>query len=100
MGKTRKSKHISSVGAPEILLYDANPGRIHGATITSWNGPPEIDLALLFGNSSSKVSVSGGAQPPQFASVNRGSEPETINLSDGTKIIFATAAEPAIADPA
>ena len=100
MGKTRKNRHISSVGAPEILHYDANPGRIHGATITSWNGPPEIDLALLFGNPSPKVSVSGGTQPPQFAPDDRGSKAETVSLSDGTKIFFATAAEPAIADPA
>jgi hypothetical protein len=100
MVKTRKRSRITSVGPPEILLYDANPGRIHGATITSWNGPPEIDLASLFANSPSKVSVSGSGQQPQFTSASETSHSKTVRLSDGTRIIFATAVEPALADPA
>ena len=99
MERTRKRSYVSSVGPPEILLYDTNPGRIHGATITSWNGPPAIDLASLFANASSKVSVAGSTQPPQFTPAGKTSNSRIISLSDGTQIIFATATEPAVADP-
>ena len=99
MEKTRKRSYVSSVGPPEILLNDANPGRIHGATITSWNGPPAIDLASLFAGASSKISVGGSGQPPQFTPAEQTTNSSTVSLSDGTKITFATATEPTVADP-
>jgi len=96
MEKTRKRTYVLSVGPPDTLLLDASPGRIHGATITSWNGPPDIDVTSLFANAASKVSVGGGAQSPQLTPAGQATDASTVRLSDGTKITFATATEPPI----
>ncbi len=77
--------------AHDAELKDARPGRIHGATITSWNGPPEVDLAALFAGSSG-TTVSGSGQPndPMESAVP---EAGVVRLSDGTQITFATAGQ-------
>ena len=62
---------------------DALPGRIQGATITSWHGSPEIDLDALFAKSSNGATVAGSAP----ASTNY-LEQGTVALSDGTRITF------------
>jgi hypothetical protein len=70
-------------------MDDAGPGRIHGATITSWNGPPEIDLASLFAHTPSGVSIGGSARTPNPMQTQAPARPATVCLSDGTEITFA-----------
>ena len=73
-------------------LDDARPGRIRGATITSWNGPPEVDLAALFARPSGQASVTGSGQVTVTADP-KPAEPGIVQLSDGTQITFATAGQ-------
>lgn len=65
---------------------DERPRCIQGATITSWNGPPEIDLEALFAKPANGPSVTGAGTAP--ARENR-REQGTVALSDGTQITFA-----------
>ena len=49
--------------------FDGRPRGISGATITSWDGPPEVDLETLFSNPDNQVSVAGaGSQTVRAAS--------------------------------
>jgi hypothetical protein len=72
-------------------LLDARPGRIQGATITSWPGPPEVDLASLFAKPDAGGTVSGSTAKPAAPVPVHNQSPRTISLSDGTEITFATA---------
>jgi hypothetical protein len=79
-------------GKTEADLSDARPGRIQGATITSWTGPPEIDLGALFAKPAGDATVGGGGQRIEpIEAVQSGSG--TVRLSDGTQITFATAGQ-------
>jgi hypothetical protein len=64
---------------------DARPRRVPGATITSWHGSPEVDLDALFAGSANGATVAGSA-----ATSTAHSDHETVALSDGTRITFAT----------
>lgn len=72
-------------------LVDTGPRRIHGATITSWPGSPDVDLDAFFARPASGATVTGAivAKTPQADSYIYG----TISLSDGTRITFATAGQ-------
>lgn len=86
ISKTRSARHDRY--ALEVELPDTRPRRIQGATITSWSGPPDIDLTALFARPASGVTVTGAA--PDGGS-QKGCPPEgTVSLSDGTRIKFAT----------
>jgi hypothetical protein len=63
----------------------SRPGRIAGATITSWHGSPEVDLSALFAKPSRRATVTGSA--PAEASRP---ESKPISLSDGTEITFTS----------
>jgi hypothetical protein len=60
------------------------PLHVPGATVTSWNGSPEIDLDALFAKPAGGATVAGGT--PGAANHR---DPETVSLSDGTRITFA-----------
>jgi hypothetical protein len=84
----------------DIELQDSRSGRIRGAAMRSWTGPPEVDLAALFANPCSGGSVGGSAailtEPPAQpdgagSPAKRGSAPTTVSLSDGTQITFTSA---------
>jgi hypothetical protein len=62
---------------------DERPRRVPGATITSWNGPPQIDLDALFDRSASGPTVAGAAK----ASPDRAKD-NTVSLADGSRITF------------
>lgn len=73
---------------PDPEWDDAAPGRIHGATITSWNGPPTVDLAELFARAPAGVSVGGSSRSSPPAPSNTAAPRQTVCLSDGTEITF------------
>jgi hypothetical protein len=61
----------------KTLLYppgddriDARPRGVSGATITSWDGPPEVDLEPLFSKPDDHASL-GGAVSQAAGSVSR-----------------------------
>jgi hypothetical protein len=62
---------------------DERPRRIPGATITSWNGAPQIDLEALFERSTSGPTVAGAAKAGPVRHAN-----ETVALADGSRITF------------
>jgi hypothetical protein len=82
LSTTRLNK--SQQDALDAERADTGPGRIHGATITSWHGTPEIDLDALFARAPLGATVAGGAcdEPARYVS-------STVALSDGTRITFA-----------
>lgn len=65
---------------------DPRPRGVRGATITSWQGTPDIDLTSLFaqGRTAATLAGSGGGSSPP---------PGAMALSDGTEISFATPAD-------
>jgi hypothetical protein len=67
--------------------YSDRPAHITGATVTSWPDITYFDVAALLmrGTSSTSISASSTAGGPSTP------ERDTISLSDGTKISFATA---------
>jgi hypothetical protein len=84
----------------EVEFLDSGPGRVAGSTITSWPGPPVIDLVALFARPFSGVSRDPSANPagttisgatPGRATYSRQLAEATVSLSDGTRITFATA---------
>ena len=89
----RKANTILSTrpGEPATDLTDARPGRIQGATITSWNGPPEIDLAALFARPTGEATIAGGGQ--RIEPIEAAPPSGTVHLADGTQITFATAGQ-------
>jgi hypothetical protein len=59
-------------------------------TITSWNRPPEVDLAALFAKPAHGGSVTGSgfrSGEPAASALTPG---KTVALSDGTEITFST----------
>ena len=90
----RKTTIIRQPAAEDVTaeLDDARPGRIRGATITSWNGPPEVDLAALFARPSGGASVTGSGQATKTPET-KPATPGIVQLSDGTQITFATAGQ-------
>ena len=87
LSKTR-SAHDKQYKADDANL-DTRPRGIAGATITSWNASIEIDLTSLFARSAPGTSVTGSASAGPV-----GFERNTVALSDGTKITFATTDDP------
>lgn len=63
------------------------PGRIAGATVTSWPGIAHIDVATLLMHATSSTSISGSSTAGGPSTPER----DTVSLSDGTSISFATA---------
>jgi hypothetical protein len=65
---------------------DERRRRIPGATITSWNGSPEIDLGALFEQPANSPAMAGAtkAAPDRAAT-------DTVALTDGTQITFGYA---------
>jgi hypothetical protein len=83
----------------KTLLYppgddrlDARPRCISGATITSWDGSPDIDLDTLFSKSNDQVSLTGAASTPvstkgQTAENKPNNEPLTFATLDQFKTV-------------
>ncbi len=61
------------------------PRGVRGATITSWEAPPEIDLTSLFAGHKAGSSLGGSS--------SGGVSHDAMELSDGTEISFATLAD-------
>jgi hypothetical protein len=92
-----------------VEFIDSGPGRVPGSTITSWPGPPVIDLTALFarppsgGPSESSpasplgTTISGAMAGRAARRKHHGTT--TVSLSDGTQITFATADPLAVVDP-
>lgn len=76
----------------KALLYppsddrlDARPRGISGATITSWDGPPEVDLEALFSRSDDHVSVTGSASQAVPAA-----SPTPVDVPKDEQVAFTT----------
>ena len=89
MRKLRRRLVARSVDPPGVELDDAPPGRIPGATITSWDGPPDIDLAAFFAGSHTGESVAGSRRHSAPPEAKPAPAKKTVCLSDGTEITFA-----------
>lgn len=89
MGKSQPSRWAGPSAAPDMDVEDTGPGRISGARITPWNGPPQVDLVSLFAKDSTGTTVSGGGGTPPSASEQPVPPPTVVCLSDGTEITFA-----------
>ena len=89
MGKLRRHPIARSVDPPGLELEDEPPGRIPGATIKSWNGPPDIDLAAFFAGSHAGETVTGSRRRPPSPDARTAAARKTVCLSDGTEITFA-----------
>jgi len=102
MGKaTRTSRRNSATQSGNPDEPEALPGRIKGATITSWRGPPRVDLEALFAKPATGATVGGSGGtgpggPPAERDEASGAKAKTVSLSDGTQITFATAAPVAV----
>jgi hypothetical protein len=91
-------------------FINSGSGRVQGSTITSWPGPPVIDLAALFSRPMPSNASNQSPADPVGATITgaTGSEVEqpkrpqkaTVSLSDGTTITFTTAERGAIVDVA
>ena len=82
--------------APCAEAMGTRPGRITGAKISAWSGSLAIDLGALFARRPAGLTIGGGSPPDTPAApVSLASCPpaETVSLSDGTKITFATASQ-------
>jgi hypothetical protein len=76
---------------PDDDRLDARPRGISGATITSWDGPPDIDLDALFSKSSDQVSLTGAASAPVSSPVSTAeNKPQDEPLTFATIDQFAT----------
>jgi hypothetical protein len=64
---------------------DTRQRRIPGATITSWPGSADIDLAAFFARAASDTTITGAVNAEPFDRTAKG----TVSLSDGTRITFA-----------
>jgi hypothetical protein len=84
ISKTRIADHRRFTSEEETL--DTRPRCIPGATITSWHGSLDVDLSALFAKprNGATVAGAGSAESPH-------TERDTVSLSDGTQITFATA---------
>ena len=67
---------------------DDRPRGVTGGTITSWNGPPDVDLDALFAKPSDQVSLPGAASAP----VSADNQP-AAKAPKGEPITFATTAQ-------
>ena len=84
---------------PSTETMDTQPRRIAGATISSWSGSLAIDLSALLARrppdlSIGGVSIGGGPSldaPGTPTAPSDRTAAETVSLSDGTQITFATA---------
>lgn len=96
MRKISKTRSTAARGAMDADLRGNRPLRVPGATITSWRGPPDIDLNAIFSRPASGVTVAGagaGQDDHNLRSMAECRTPGTVSLSDGTTITFATAVQ-------
>lgn len=94
--------------ATDVEFIDSGPRRVAGSTITSWPGPPVIDLTALFARPLSGGPLERSLASPLGPTISgaipaRVGPPEhppkaTVSLSDGTRITFASADRFAIDD--
>jgi len=93
MGKVRKGLSARSPQpVPYVATDPAGPGRIHGASITSWNKPPDIGAPPFLADDPSRVTVGGSAATGDPAGRLHHSRPGTVRLSDGTQVTFSPTA--------
>ena len=90
MKKPARSPPAQAVGPVKVDFNTMEPGRLHGATITSWNGPPEINLTAFFARCPMGTSVGGSDRRAQPDAPGKRQTPQTVALSDGTEITFLT----------
>jgi hypothetical protein len=84
MRKISQSKSaIDNLRTQDQTYADERPRRIPGATITSWNGAPQIDLDALFEQSTSGPTVAGAAKSGPTRPAD-----DTVSLTDGSRITF------------
>lgn len=111
IGKTRspgreRPSSSNDVSLAALDMRDQRPQRVAGATISGWSASLEIDLGALFARPPAGASIASGVDPgPKDAALPplsptpmaTGVDPtgcpagETVSLSDGTSITFATA---------
>ena len=85
MRKISKAKSaIDSQYTEEPDDVDERRRRIPGATVTSWNGSPEIDLGALFERPAKSPIGATKAASDRAAT-------DTVALADGTQITFSHA---------
>jgi hypothetical protein len=93
MGKVRKGLSARSPQpVPYIATDPAGPGRIHGASITSWNKPPDIGVPPFLSDNASKGTVGGSGATGDPTDQSAYARPSTVRLSDGTQVTFSPSA--------
>jgi len=80
---SQSQSSINNVNTDDHTYGDERPRRVAGATITSWNGPPQIDLEALFAGSGAGPTIAGGARSASDQPANA-----TVTLTDGNCITF------------
>ncbi len=83
IGQTRSVQKEHDIQAD--TRDETRPRGVRGATITSWEAAPEIDLTSLFARHKAGASLGGSARG--------GESRDAMELSDGTEISFATPAD-------
>lgn len=73
----------------DMAASDHGAGRVSGSPLSPWPGPPRIDLEAFLARRRRDETISGAAAT--MAPTAAGIEPETVQLSDGTKIRFSVA---------
>ncbi len=91
MGTLRRRRQAPSNVLPAVEVDRHNTDNRPKATITSWNGPPEIELTAFFARSSSRAFASGHSPLTAEALLRSAEDLHTVCLSDGTEITFSTA---------
>jgi hypothetical protein len=90
MGKVRKGLSARSPQpVPHVTTDPAGPGRIHGASITPRNEPPDIGAPPFLIDDTSRVTVGGSDATGEPTDRQDHSRPSTVRLSDGTQVTFS-----------
>jgi hypothetical protein len=81
---------VKPIGKPPRAsdIRDTGPGRIRGATVTSWPGAVDVDLMAFLSNATLETTITGSSSGSATPQVSSG---KTVALSDGSQITFATA---------
>jgi acyl-coenzyme A thioesterase PaaI-like protein len=97
MRKIGKARHV--VGGFGHGLADSQYSPGGRATVTSWPGTAHIDLTAFFARQGEADSVRASGTPAQadpLQAHRRNDVAKTVFLSDGTQLVFATAAPIAV----
>jgi hypothetical protein len=99
------SPHSPDISIPSLDMKDERPLRVAGATISGWSRSLEIDLGALLARRPAGASIASAAVPDasickpdhlpghEREPLSNGPPAETVSLSDGTNITFATTSQ-------